>query len=168
MWGALLQCFPWKWGEQNSPPSSGCCCPQIIHPGQGPVSYTDQYLSFIITCFRSFLPVLNFITTTRGCSRTGVPSSCGASFFALSSCPHEDKLQVSWITYGVVGVIDTHYSPVLHFKSIVSPPFTCAPSLWSLAVSPDSLKFLLRTPNPNTRAFLVQGAPVTFLSRGSQ
>lgn len=125
-----------------------------MHPQQGPVSYTDQYLLFEVTRFRSFLPFLSVIIRTRSCSSTGVLSSCGACLFPVSSLPHEDELWVSWVT---------HYSPVLHCKSIGSPLFTCAPSLPSLAVSLDSLKFLLCTSNPNTRAFLVQGAPMTFL-----
>lgn len=62
-----------------------------------------------------------------------------------------------------MAAVDTHYSPVLYFKPIVLPLFACAPSLPSLAVSPDSLKFLLCTPNPHTSALLVQGAAMASL-----
>lgn len=82
--------------------------------------------------FRSFLLLLSFIIRTRICSRTGVPSSCEVSLFLVSSCPHEDKLWVSWLTWGFLGAIDTHYFLVLHLKSMVSPLFTCAPFLSSL------------------------------------
>lgn len=155
-------------GEHNSPASSYFASSDFSLLLTPNIPYKTRFSLLHYQCcvqmhiFRSFLPVLSLFSGQGFVAGQGFPVAVKS---ACSLCLHM-PMKINYKFLVNLRYSGCHWYTLFSSSAFevysITPIYLC--SLSSLtAVSLDSLKLLLCTPNLSTRAFLVQGAPLTFL-----